>query len=521
MESSGNLKSALLALSLLVSACGGGGGSSGGGATGTAPPAPPPVVQSDFAQGIFRSDSTFEDLCEAPRPGTADLQGTTEDENDWLRAWSNDTYLWYDEIIDEDPALFTTPEYFDLMRTFETTASGAPRDQFHFSLDTEFWLQLSQSGTSAGYGANITLLSATPPRRAVIVAVQPGSPADVAGIGRGTVITSVDGIDLINGTDADTLNAGLFPSSAGETHEFEVENFDGSDSRTVTLTSAEVTIDTVPLAQIIDVGADQVGYMVFDAFLAPSEERLFDEIERFAAAGITELVLDLRYNGGGFLDIANELAFMIAGPDAQGQVFEEIRFNDKHPTINPVTGETLAPDTFLTTAQGFSVPRGTPLPTLNIERVFILSGPDTSSASESVINGLLGIGFPVVLIGETTSGKPFGFFPTDNCGTTYFSIQFQGINAQGFGDFSDGFIPAQSPVVGFEVEGCEVADDLARQLGDPLEFRLATALGYITTGDCSAAPIVTTQAFVKQVNVGSSEGALTKPVLIPGGISQP
>lgn len=528
----------IVALSLALTACGGGGGSSGGGAVGGGGAG---GAQTDFEQGIFRASATYKDLCQSPRAGSADIQGSTEDENDWLRAWSNDLYLWYDEIADADPALYGTPEYFDLMRTFETTPSGAPKDQFHFTFDTEVWEQLSQTGTTAGYGADVLLLSTTVPRRAVVVSVQTGSPADLAGVTRGTVIVSVDGVDLINSmsqAEVDTLNAGLFPDAAGESHDFGIEDFDGANPRTVTIVSANVTLDTVPVAQVINTGAGPVGYLLFDSFLAPAESRLVDEIQNFANAGITELVLDLRYNGGGFLAIANELAYMIAGPSAQGQIFDETQFNDKHPNVNPVTGQTLSPDLFLTTAQGFSVANGTPLPTLNISRVFIISGVETGSASESVINGLRGINFPVILIGDSTTGKPYGFYPTDNCGTTYFSVQFRSINAAGFGDFADGFVPTETPVEPYEVQGCQVADNFAQQLGDPAEDRLQTALGYINTNDCSAAPIVINASRAAAVPGGggqndliggsngagtSSDGApigapITKPIRVPGTI---
>ena len=502
---------------LILSACGGGGGGSRGGGT-VAPP--PPPVQSDFERGIFQAQSMFEAMCEIPRVGSSDAQGSTESENEWLRAWSNDLYLWYDEIIDEDPAAHTTPAYFDLMRTFATTPSGADKDQFHFTFDTEEWTLLSQSGISAGYGADVVLISSTPPRRAVVALVQPGSPAAAAGVTRGTAIVEVDGADVVNGNDVDTLNAGLFPSVAGESHDFMIEDFDGSNSRTITLVSAEVTEETVPVSQVINTASGPVGYMVFTSFLAPAEERLVTEFETLAAAGVTEFILDLRYNGGGFLDIANELSFMIAGPSAaSGQVFDETQFNDKHSSTNPVTGAALTPDTFHTTTQGFgTVFPGDPLPSLNLSRVFVLTGARTASASESVINGLRGINFEVILIGDTTTGKPYGFYATDNCGTTYFSIQFRGVNAQGFGDFADGFVPTETPVEEYEVQGCQVADDYSRALGDQDEYRLATALEYIASSDCSAAPIVFNPAPRQALVLGPKPGALQRPVQMPGTI---
>jgi carboxyl-terminal processing protease len=99
----------------------------------------------------------------------------------------------------------------------------------------------------------------------------------------------------------------------------------------------------------------------------------------------------------------------------------------------------------------------------------------------------------VLQIGSTTCGKPYGFYPQDNCGTTYFSIQLKGINDQGFGDYPDGFSPANATgPVGVQMPGCAVADDLDHALGDPKEARLAAALGYVATGTCPAASAVPT-----------------------------
>lgn len=103
------------------------------------------------------------------------------------------------------------------------------------------------------------------------------------------------------------------------------------------------------------------------------------------------------------------------------------------------------------------------------------------------MNSLRGIGVEVIQIGTTTCGKPYGFFPTDNCGTTYFTIQFRGVNEMNFGDYTDGFSPANTVAnVGTVVPGCSVADDFASALGDPGEARLAAALDYRMTQTCPA-----------------------------------
>ena len=519
-------------LSAVLSGCGGGGG--GGGVGGsraaitptTPPPAPPsPVATSDFDQGIFANAEIFEGLCLNPRLGTSgDIQGSAADENYWLRSWSNNLYLWYDEIGDRDPELSDTTAYFELMKTFATTPSGTAKDQFHFTLDTEAWLQLSQAGIAVSYGADFTLISATPPREVVVAFVEPGSPAANAPLARGAVVLAVDGVDLINGSsDADiaTLNAGLFPSAAGEVHQFVVEDVGGVNNRTITLVAAEVTQDPVPAASIINTATGPVGYMLFNSHIATAEQRLVTEMAAFETAGITELVLDLRYNGGGFLDIANELAFMIAGPvAASGRVFDETQFNDKHPTTNPVTGQALATDTFHTVAQGFSVATGTALPSVNLPRVFVLAGPGTCSASEAIVNGLRGIDVGVILIGDRTCGKPYGFFPQDNCGTTYFSIQFRGVNAKGFGDYADGFVPVSTPTQEFQLQGCSVDDDFTHELGNIDEARFDAALNYISSGgSCPPQPIaVTSAASSKTLSIGGPGPGLTKPQPMPGTV---
>ncbi len=225
-----------------------------------------------------------------------------------------------------------------------------------------------------------------------------------------------------------------------------------------------------------------VGYLSFTDHIAPAEKALLDAITTLHDGGIKDLVIDIRYNGGGYLDIASELAYMVAGPGpTAGQTFYNQQFNAKYPSTNPVTGEPLTPTAFHTQTLGLSVTAGQALPTLNLSRVFVLTGPSTCSASEAVMNGLRGVNVQVIQIGTTTCGKPYGFYPQDNCGTTYFSIQFEGVNDMAFGDYADGFVP------GGVFKGCTVADDFTAMLGDPVEGRLAAALAYRSNGACPAA----------------------------------
>jgi carboxyl-terminal processing protease len=304
----------------------------------------------------------------------------------------------------------------------------------------------------------------------------------------------VDGVDLVNGgatqAEIDTLNAGLFPATAGEDHTFLVEYADGTQ-RTVTITSADVSPSPVNTLEVLDVGGDKVGYVLFNTFSPfQSEEDLFNAFTTFSDEGVSDVVIDLRYNGGGLLAVAAQLGYMVAGDQSQnGQAFEKLRFNNGTVGVNPVTGQPNQPIAFLNEGVGFTVAEGTQLPTLNLDRVYILSTGSTCSASEALINGLRGIDVEVVMIGDTTCGKPFGFYPTDNCGETYYTIQFQGVNNKDFGDYADGFIPANSSqAFGVELPGCQVADDLSFALGDEGEPLLAAALQYRDDGTCPTPP---------------------------------
>ena len=471
------------ALGIVASGSGGGGG------------------DTDWEPGVFLPANTFWAKCANPRDGInpstnrpfSDVKGSTDDENNFLRSYSNDTYLWYDEIIDQDPSLYDSPvNYFDLLKTNAITASGRPKDRFHFTIPSDEWFQIAQSGVSAGYGATFVLLSATPPREVVVAYTEPGSPAELpsANLLRGAQILEVDGADINDATSSGTsiINAGLFPESAGEDHTFEVLDPGSTVSRTVSITSANVASTPVQNVGVLTTGSGRVGYLLFNDHIATAEQALINAIEQLnVAPGIVDLVLDLRYNSGGFLDIASELAYMIAGPNKiDGQPFETLRFNDKHPITDPVTGAPLLPTPFHATTQGFSTPVGQALPTLNLLRVFVLVGSGTCSASESIINSLRGVDVKVILIGSTTCGKPYGFYPTNNCGTTFFTIQFQGVNAMNFGDYTDGYSPENTiNNPGELLPGCSVEDDFSKPLGNETEARLAAALVFRDTpGTC-------------------------------------
>ncbi|RZO84386.1 MAG: PDZ domain-containing protein [OM182 bacterium] len=525
---------AVMLTGLMLSACGGGGGSSS--------PQPTAVNQttntgttqtgntnnSGFVAGVFQFSSVFKDSCGAPRTSTAsetfpDMQGSFADEGYWLRSWSNDTYLWYDEIQDRDPGLYATSaagvaEYFELLKTEATTPSGNPKDRFHFTRDTAEYLAESQQGITFGYGATYKLISSSAPRELVIVLVNDNSPAADAGLQRGARIVTVDGVDLINGSDADTLNAGLWPNQVNEDHSFEVLDPGATERRAITMTSAQIDTDAVPQTRIIDTDSGKVGYLLFTDHILTAEQQLVDAVTQMRGANITDLVLDLRYNRGGYLYLANQVSYMIAGAGVSGQTFNSLQFNEKNPGVNPVTGGAVSADAFLTTTTENAAPAGAALPTLALPqpRVFVLTTSSTCSASEAIINGLRGVGVEVIQFGSTTCGKPYGFYPQDNCGTTYFTTQFRSVNAAGFGDYPDGFSPVNSTesTVGVTLPGCQAVDDYT-PLGETTEPMLAAALAYRQNGGvCSGA---SSQGTIRGVLSSLNQGSLIGPTGTLGG----
>ncbi|HEY0685280.1 MAG TPA: S41 family peptidase [Steroidobacter sp.] len=504
-------RGALLVAMLAVAGCGGGGGGSGslgntggnnGGISGGV----------SYNRGVFAQSSTLANQCASPRAGTSDRSGSTFTQNMFLRSWTNELYLWYSEVPDTNPTGFTTEAYFEELKTPLTTPSGRDKDQFHFTYPTDVWEDLSTSGVEVGYGAQWMILAGTPPREVVVAFVEPNSPASSQNVMRGAEVLTADGVDVINANTSsavDQLNAAFFPANPGESHTFTIRETSGA-TRVIQLTSVEVTHQPVLTTSVIDQGGVPVGYMVFNDHIGTAETQLLNAMTALRAANVQDLILDLRYNGGGYLDLASELAYMIAGPAmTTGQPFERLVFNDKHTSTNPVTGQPLAPTPFHTRTVGLpgGAPAGTSLPTLNLNRVYVITGNNTCSASESIINSLRGVGFDVYQIGSTTCGKPYGFYPQDNCGTTYFSIQFEGRNAANFGSYPDGFTPDNSPDVGsVDLPGCSVADDFDRQLGDPLERRLQAALSFRMSGNvqCPAA-----SGFTPDSGVSEKQGART------------
>ena len=507
-----HLISSSLAALLVLAGCGGGGGSPGMSnnpptaqtptpatptpTTPTTPVSTQPTPEDLNPNLLGDAYASYWNKCAAPRTGLdasgkpfPDVQGTLLDELKFLRAWTNQYYLWYREVpntykmADFKSAL----DYFDVLKTPALSASGQPKDQYHFTYPSAEWDAMQTQGIDLGYGVTWSRNGdGKAPRTWLIAAVEPGSPAAAAGLVRGDLLARVDGVDFINATDeasVNRINAGLFPAATGETHNFTVTR--GGASIPVTLSAREVTAKSVKNVKTFDIaGGRRVGYLTFENHNAVAERQLIDAFNELKTANVNDLVIDMRYNGGGLLYVAAELAYMVAGPNSNGKVFESLSYNGK---VQADASDTVR---FTPTAYGFDAPnavaKGTALPTLSLPRVTILTTEGTCSASEAVINALRGVDVQVDVVGSQTCGKPYGFTPVPNCGTTYFSIEFKGVNAKGYGDYADGFAPT-----------CRVADDLSHELGDRNEALLSAALSQRATGTCPSLPAATAMSLAQ------------------------
>jgi carboxyl-terminal processing protease len=426
------------------------------------------------------SSNAYKDMCANPRIGRdpfnnnnpyPDKAGSLQNEKDWLRAWIDETYLWYREVPQNlNPKQYTSAiAYFNALKTPLLTASGKEKDHYHFTENTAESLKQSQSGVVLGYGMEISFISTQPPRKFIVAFVEPRSPAENAGIRRGMEIESVDGYDLSSSDNTDALDSGLFPTVANQSHRFVFKDLNGQKLNK-TLIASDIQTTPVQNVKSFSTSSGKVGYLTFNSHNAISEKQLIAAVDQLKNEGVSDLILDLRYNGGGALYIAGELSYMIAGPaQTQGKTFFKLKYNDKTP-IDPNNTWTFPQNSTISSA---FLPR--PLPTLNLKQVTILAGSGTCSASEAIINGLQGVDVKVNLIGGQTCGKPYGFIPQDNCGTTYYAVQFQGENHKGFGDYADGFAPT-----------CKVSEDFKLPLGDPNEPLIAAALNYRSTGQCAS-----------------------------------
>jgi carboxyl-terminal processing protease len=369
-----------------------------------------------------------------------------------------DVYLWYPEVPDVDPNDYESPEA--LLRDL----AYAPLDRWSFILPKEVQTAYYGGGRIRGLGFRWKYDSDGDVRFSYIY---PGSPAGDAGLKRGDKVVAVDGRTI-----AEIEEDNLWEKVIGEDKEgvevaFAVEDEAGQVNN-IALEKRWFGLTTTPVVKTLNVGSKSVGYLFFNGFIDTSEADLSTAFATFKANKVDDLILDLRYNGGGSHDIAQLLGNLVRAPESRIDVFSILLHNDKH-------ASTWDHATFFDPHEL----------SLDLPRVFVLVSDLSASASEVFINALRPY-MEVKLIGSTTHGKPVGMYATEHCDVIMNPVTVRALNGSGEGDFYDGFAP-----------DCPADDLLTAELGSETESTLAEALHLIEAGSCSAS--------------AAPDGALVKP----------
>ena len=337
-----------------------------------------------------------------------------------------------------------------------------PRDRWSGITSTESFNQFFGEGKSMGYGLQVAGLEVAfrPDQPLWVRYVEPLSPAGRSGVTRGDEILSINDLPA-----SSVVTSGDY-SALSATREGEVLRLTLRRQgliRSESLVAAVYALTPVAESRVIQTGdGRRVGYIVVKDMINQALEPWSVQLRAFKQQSIQEVVVDLRYNGGGYVSVARSLAGDLAGPQAAGQVFTQLRYNP------PLADRT----------ETIRLSQPASANALTVPRVYVLSGRRTCSASEMLVNGLRGLGVPVVVMGETSCGKPFGFLPTSRCGSTYSVVNFESVNARGQGRYFDGLTAT-----------CPVAEDFRSPLGSLSEPLLAQALAHQVSGQCVAADV--------------------------------
>lgn len=355
----------------------------------------------------------------------------------------DDFYFWRENI---PPGI--NPTSFTSFSSLLDAMLYKPIDKWSYTTTKAEFDALTRAGQFAGHGF---VQSIDVEGNLRIGAVFKNSPAEQAGFRRSTKILAINGKTTEEILATNSLSEVIGAREVGVVNNFRIQDPDGT-IRDVAVNKAIVTQNTVMHYQIETIGNKKIGYLVFMGFRESSISELNVAFGDFKAAGVTDLIIDFRYNGGGFVNVAEYLANMIAPSSAMGQVLAKYTFNSRQ------------------TSREESIRIGANSLNLNLQRMVAITSPGTASASELVINGLDPF-MDMKLVGEQTGGKPVGAYVIQIADQVLVPITFKTVNANGVGDYYEGLAVDK-----------EVIDGLDKDWGDPEEARYKEAVHYIVNG---------------------------------------
>ncbi len=376
-------------------------------------------------------------------------------------------YLWNDEGLQQEKYLeIQTDDYPDDEAIVAALRWQPEQYDRGFSYITSPEAEGRQNaGQALSYGFSLILTGSS---RLIVQETIEGGPVYQAGVRRGWELVAIDGAEVSTFGDPASISTALgYPNiREGTTRNLSFKDLNGNDRGPFSVAVADFLVNPVPEVEILSVDGEAIGYVRLRSFVPPAVPAFADAVENFNAAGVRKIIIDLRYNGGGSLAVAEAIAGMVAGSRLRGETMYTIRFNERNQQNN-ATGE------FRARYQGDSLVEG------SFTDVIFLTTQNTASASELLLHSLKP--YPEAIrtaaVGTPTYGKPVGQIAQDYCNgerrlrTVAFSLD----NADGDGDYFSG-IPVD----------CSARDGWEKSLGSPDEASLATALALMTTGSCPA-----------------------------------
>ncbi|NNC51953.1 MAG: peptidase S41 [Erythrobacter sp.] len=436
MKSGRAFLSATLALSL--AACGGGDGSGGG------------TFGGGSGGGVGGG-------------GTCSLS----ERQDWALSVLQEWYLFpglLDTSVDKS-------NYNDLQSYLDALVAPARaqnRDRFFtFITSIEEETDLINNGSNAGFG--IRLIYDTVNNRVFVAEAFENAPAFPQGFDRGTELLQINGQSVSNlmasGGPA-AVSEALGPSDPGVTRNFIIQSPSGVQ-RTVSVTKAEYPLDPVSDrygAVVLNDGTEDVGYINLRTFIVQDAgPQLRDAFQQFKNQGIDKVILDLRYNGGGLVSVADLLGDLL-GDGLEGQIFSETKLRPSKSSENSTELFENLPEQ------------------IGVTKLAVIGRGGTASASELVTNSMIPyLNSNIALVGANTFGKPVGQYAFDRsaCDDRLRAVAFRTVNAAGQGDYYDGLASVMPNT-------CRANDDIFTQFGDPNEASIATALDFLAGRSCTA-----------------------------------
>ncbi|WP_051691828.1 S41 family peptidase [Pedobacter borealis] len=404
----------------------------------------------------------------------------TRDEltKDSIYLYAQQTYFW--NVGMPSYSSFNPRQYGSnqaVLAAIKALPSTGGKDKYSFIDDGSVATQLGGAGEDYGFSANFDVTDLLR-----VKYVYPGSPADVQGLKRGYQITKVNGggTSRSSNTDIANLNASIFGNNPSIS--LTVLKPDNT-TQDIVINRGSYDIKPVLFSNTYTVGAKKVGYIVFNSFTTNSVSALEAAFTKFSTDGVTELVVDLRYNGGGSVATSEAFTNLIAPVSQNGKVMyttywtktmqdgaatilQNQKFyakgNDGVTRLYSYADYSYKP-TIAAGNQEVFAKRGS---LNNLTRVYFIVTGGTASASELLINNLKPV-MDVKLIGKTTYGKPVGFFSLRIDKNDLYIPQFQTKNQLDQGDYFSGMTVDK-----------DVTDDLTKDFGNPAEKMLAQALYY-------------------------------------------